>query len=61
MRSAIPRIYQSFEEFEREEIRKLDSMGSSIDDMLGEIFADELDFEPGETKRGRKSEDDEEE
>ena len=61
MRSAMPRVYQSFEEFEREEIRKLDSMGSSIDDMLGEIFADELDFEPGEGKRGRKQDEDEEE
>jgi hypothetical protein len=61
MRSAIPRIYKSFEEFEREELRKLDSMGTSMDDMLDEIFADELDFEPGESKRGRKHADDDEE
>ncbi|MFI5290741.1 MAG: hypothetical protein ACHQ17_13865 [Polyangia bacterium] len=59
MRSnAFPKVYRSFEEFERDELHKLDGLHVSIDDMLDEMFADELDFEPG--ARGRKSEDDDE-
>ena len=59
MRSnAFPKVYRSFEEFERDELHKLDGLHVSIDDMLDEMFADELDFEPG--ARRRKSEDDDE-
>ena len=42
---AAPKVYRSFEEFERDELRKLDGLHVSIDDMLDEMFADELDFE----------------
>jgi hypothetical protein len=55
--NALPKVYRSFEEFERDELRKLDGIHVSIDDMLDEMFADELDFEPG--ARGRRDEDDE--
>lgn len=54
--SGIPRIYTSFQEFEREELRRLDSMHTSVDDMVEERFAEELDFgSSGEAprKRGR--------
>jgi hypothetical protein len=57
MRNAFPRVYKSFEDFEREELRKLDSVGS-MDDMLDEMFSDELDFDGGGSKR-RKIGDDE--
>ena len=40
--SSFPRVYTSFSEFEREELRKLDSPG--MDDMLDEMFTEELDF-----------------
>jgi hypothetical protein len=52
MRAGIPRIYKSFEDFEREELRKLDHLGGSVDDMLDEMFAEELDFDnkPGKKK-----------
>lgn len=54
MRAAFPRVYRSFEEFEREELHKLDTMGSSIDDMLDEMFAEEIDFEnDGDRSRRR--------
>jgi len=43
MRGAFPRVYRSFEEFEREELHKLDVTGA-IDDMLGELAVEELDF-----------------
>lgn len=52
---AMPRIYKSFEDFERDELRKLDSLSGSIDDMLDEMFADELDFDDKGGGRGRKA------
>ena len=57
MRDAFPKVYRSFEEFEREELQKLDRLYLSVNDMLDEMFADELDFEEDEDKpkrRGRK-------
>jgi hypothetical protein len=60
MRSA-PRIYRSFEEFEREELRTLDKLHTTIDDMLDELFAEELDFEPGKGRRSRDDVDEDEE
>ena len=50
--AAFPRVYRSFAEFEREEIRRLDSMHTSVDEMLEEKFHEELDFEDG-PRRGR--------
>jgi hypothetical protein len=54
--NAVPKVYRSFEEFERDELRKLDGIHVSIDDMLDEMFADELDFEPGAKSGGRDDE-----
>lgn len=56
MSAGVPRIYTSFAEFEREEIRRLDSMNASVDDMVEERFSEELEFGGnGEAprKRGR--------
>ena len=58
--NTVPKVYRSFEEFERDELRKLDGLSVSIDDMLDEMFfADELDFEPGARKGARDEDDDE--
>jgi hypothetical protein len=49
-------VYQSFDEFEREELRKLDSLRTTVSDMLEERFSQELDFESEDVprrKRGR--------
>jgi hypothetical protein len=54
--AGFPRIYTSFAEFEREELRKLESLNTSVDDMVEERFAEELDFggdEAPRRKRGR--------
>ncbi len=54
--SGFPRIYRSFAEFEREELRRLDSLNNSVDDLMEERFAEELDFggdEAPRRKRGR--------
>jgi hypothetical protein len=53
MRKGFPRVYRSFEEFEREELNRLDA-GVPMDDMLDEMFAEELDFEEGSVKRSRR-------
>jgi hypothetical protein len=54
--SGFPRIYGSFNEFERDELRKLDSLHTTVDDMLEEHFSDEtegLDGDAPRRKRGR--------
>jgi hypothetical protein len=56
MRKGFPRVYRSFEEFEREELHRLDVSGT-IDDMLGEMFAEELDFDEDTVRRSRKRDD----
>ncbi len=54
MSAGFPRIYSSFAEFEREELRKLDSLRTTVDDMMEEKFTEELDFdEPSGKKRRR--------
>ena len=55
MSSGIPRIYTSFAEFEREELRRLDSLHASVDDLVEERFSEDLDFAPSDAprKRGR--------
>jgi hypothetical protein len=60
MRDAFPKVYRSFEEFEREELQKLDRLYVSVDEMLDEMFAEEVDFEQDGAKkrRGRPRRDD---
>ncbi len=51
------RVYRSYEEFEREELRSSEKLDTTIDDMLDELFREEQDFDaPG---RGRRNADDE--
>jgi len=55
--SVFPRVYASFAEFERDELRKLDSLRTSVEDLMEERFSEELNFgEPVDLaprKRGR--------
>lgn len=51
------RIYRSFEEFERDELRRLESAGASVEDMIDTIFGEELDFEPSAKRRGVNDDD----
>lgn len=52
--SAFPRVYGSFAEFEREELRKLESLHTSVADMVEERFSEELEFGgSGEAPRRR--------
>ncbi|MBK6847619.1 MAG: hypothetical protein IPG96_08835 [Proteobacteria bacterium] len=47
MQSTFPRVYRSFEDFERNELRKLDSLYGSVDDMVDELVLAELDDDGG--------------
>jgi hypothetical protein len=53
MSSGFPRVYTSYAEFEREELRRLDSLHTSVDDLVEERFAEELDFSGGDAPRRR--------
>ena len=53
MAAAFPRVYNSFAQFEREELRKLDSLRTTVDDMMEERFNSELDFDDDGYKRDR--------
>lgn len=53
------RIYRTFEEFEREELRRGDGPSTSMDDLLGELFAEELDFDFKASRRKIEEDDDE--
>ena len=54
------RIYRTFEEFEREELRR-DGYFESVDAMIDDMFAGELDFSDGDSRRASRKDDDEEE
>jgi hypothetical protein len=56
MRRGFPRVYQSFADFEREELRKLDTLSTSIDDMLDDMFHEELNFDDSTVSRSRRRE-----
>jgi hypothetical protein len=47
------KIFRSFEEFERDELRRLEAIGSSVDAYLDDLFTVDLDL------RGLSGDDDE--
>jgi hypothetical protein len=49
---AVPKVYRSFEEFERDELRKLDGIHLTIDEMLDDMFPNELDFDADKKSGG---------
>jgi hypothetical protein len=53
------KIYRTFEEFEREELRRADGMSSPMDDLLGEVFVQGLDLDSKSSRRSTDDEDDE--
>jgi len=59
MRYSDMKTYRTFEEFEREELRRMDALGHSVDDMIDTIFAEELDLEGLTSHRRGFDEDDE--
>lgn len=52
MSSGFPRVYRSFEDFERTELRKLDHLYGAVDDMVDELLLSELEEERDERDDG---------
>jgi len=50
--SLFPRVYRSFEEFERSELRKLDHLYGSVDDMVDDLLLAELEEEQADRDDG---------
>jgi len=61
MRDFDNRVYRSFEEFEREELRRYEAMGSGVGDLFDETFGGELDFDDDDVKRSARRDQDEDE
>jgi hypothetical protein len=59
-RSADQKIYQTFEEFEREELRR-ESYFDSGYEVIDEMFAGELDFDAASGSRSKRNDADDEE
>jgi hypothetical protein len=59
MRHDDQRIYRTFEEFEREELRRADGFSAYMDEMLGEMFLEDLEFECKSSRRAVVDDDDE--
>ena len=51
---AFPRVYNSFAEFQREELRKLDSLRTTVDDMLEEQFSEDLSLFDSQDEKPRR-------
>ena len=51
------KIYRTFEEFEREELRR-DSLSGSVDEMLDNMFSNELNFETTAARHAKRRDDD---
>jgi hypothetical protein len=57
----IDRIYRTFEEFEREELRRMETLGTSVNDLMAGLFDDDLEGAAQEGRRQRSAGWDEEE
>lgn len=53
-------IYRTFEEFEREELRRASSTAGSVDSLFDE-FAEEIDFDATSVRLSRRDDADDEE
>lgn len=53
-------IYRTFEEFEREELRRASSVGGSVESLFDE-FPEEIDFDATSARHARRDDADDEE
>jgi hypothetical protein len=52
------RTYASFEELERDEFRRMETLGASVDEMIEAIFGEEVRLQPAGSYDGDEDEDD---
>ena len=44
-------MYRTFEEFEREELRRADTIGATVDELFDGMVAEDLDFDATAARR----------
>lgn len=54
-------MYRTFEEFEREEMRRADSIGAAVDELFDELLVEDLNFDASSTRHVRRDHGDDEE
>jgi hypothetical protein len=54
-------MYRTFEEFEREELRRADTISASVDELFDGMFTEEIDFRAPSVRAPRRDEADDEE
>ena len=54
-------MYRTFEEFEREELRRADSVAAAVDEIFDGMFVEELTLTAPSPRRPRKDDADDEE
>ena len=47
-------MYRTFEEFEREELRRADSIASTVEDLFDSMLSEELDFDATAARQPRR-------
>ena len=54
-------MYRTFEEFEREELRRADALGGTVDSLFDDILTEDLDFDSAGARLARPEDADDEE
>jgi hypothetical protein len=54
------RTYASFEELERDEFRRMETLGASVDEMIEAIFGEEVRAPSGASRRDQQADEDDE-
>jgi hypothetical protein len=54
-------MYRTFEEFEREELRRADSIGGSVESLFDEMFTEDIDFDATSARLAARDDADDEE
>lgn len=54
-------MFRTFEEFEREELRRAEAIGATADVLFDGMFAEDLDFDAASVRLSRRAEPDDEE
>ena len=47
-------MYRTFEEFEREELRRADSIGATVEELFEGMVAEDLDLDPSAARRSHR-------
>jgi hypothetical protein len=54
-------MYRTFEEFEREELRRAEAIGGSVESLFDEMFTEDIDFDATSARLASRDDADDEE